>query len=75
MGLPFSKFELRARLSRGAHLLATTDSPVAAIAEETGFVDASHFHRRFAEVYGYTPSGYRAIRRRASNHGHPRKEG
>jgi AraC-like DNA-binding protein len=59
MGLPFSRYELRTRLSHAARLLAGADSPVAAVAEETGFVDASHFHRRFAEVYGCTPGEYR----------------
>lgn len=59
MGLPFSRYELRTRLSYAARLLAIADSTVAAVAEETGFVDASHFHRRFAEVYGCTPATYR----------------
>jgi AraC-like DNA-binding protein/quercetin dioxygenase-like cupin family protein len=59
MGVTFARFQLRARLLRGAHLLATSHSPVAAIAEETGFADESHFHRRFAEVYGCSPGEYR----------------
>lgn len=63
MGVSFSRYEVRARLTRAARLVMYTAAPVAAIAEQTGFVDASHFHRRFAEVYGCTPASYR---RRAS---------
>jgi AraC-like DNA-binding protein len=59
MGLGFGKFCLRARLALVADRLLNTQLPSEAIAEETGFADASHLHRTFVKHYGCTPSRYR----------------
>jgi len=59
MGTSFAKFHLRARLATAAHRLLTSELPVAAIASETGFLDASHLHRTFVKHYLCTPARYR----------------
>jgi len=59
MGLSFGRFSLRARLAAAAYQLATTESPLEAIAGHSGFVDASHLHRAFQRHYGCTPAAYR----------------
>ena len=59
MGLSFGRFRLRARLAQAAHLLLTTDLTVAAIAEQSGFVDGSHLNRAFVAQYRCTPAEYR----------------
>ena len=60
MGITFSKYCMRHRLSGGAAQLASTTDPVKAIAKEWGFADASHFHRCFQAQYGCTPVEYRS---------------
>ncbi len=65
MGVSFARFCLRSRLSHAADRLVRTSQPVSAIAAETGFVDASHLHHRFAEEYGCTPREFRRRSRRA----------
>jgi AraC-like DNA-binding protein len=62
MGIRFAKFALHHRLSQAAAELIETEHPVKAIAETWGFTDASHFHRRFQEAYGKTPSEYRRLK-------------
>ena len=64
LGLSFSQFSLRYRLSRAAEALITTDSPAKAVSAEWGFVDLSHLHRVFSAHYHCTPTEYRL---RASN--------
>jgi len=59
MGLSFGKFCMRARLAYVAQLLLTSDLAVEAIAEISGFADASHLHHAFVDVYGSTPARYR----------------
>ena len=59
MGTTFGIFDLRARLSHAARLLAHTNLPLKAISEQTGFVDHSHLHRAFVKAYGCTPGRYR----------------
>ena len=63
MGVTFGQFRRRARLARVAHLLLTSELPVEAIADRTGFVDGSHLHRTFVRFYGRTPGEYRALHR------------
>ena len=63
MGMSYGKFGLRSRLALAAHALVDADLPIQAVAERTGFVDASHLHRQFVAHYGCTPAEYR---RRAS---------
>jgi AraC-like DNA-binding protein len=59
MGLSYGSFRARTRLGYAAQLLLTTDQPVECIAEQLGFVDASHLHHAFTKVYGCTPARYR----------------
>jgi AraC-like DNA-binding protein len=63
LGVSFGAFCLRARLSFAANRLLHTDRAVSDVAIEAGFLDSSHFRRRFAILYGCTPSGYRKQRR------------
>jgi AraC-like DNA-binding protein len=55
----YGRFCLHARLSYAAHLLVRSDHPVSAVAEEAGFTDGSHLHRRFVERYACTPVEFR----------------
>jgi len=59
MGMSFGQFALRSRLRQAARLLITTEAPVEALAEQTGFGDASHLHHAFVKCYGCTPAAYR----------------
>ncbi|MFB3879771.1 MAG: helix-turn-helix domain-containing protein [Armatimonadota bacterium] len=63
MGVTFGQFRRRARLARVAHLLLSSELPVEAIADRTGFVDSSHLHRTFVRYYGRTPGEYRSLHR------------
>lgn len=51
-----------ARLTRGAHLLACTDRPVADIALACGFGDQSAFTRAFVRGHGTSPARWRRLR-------------
>jgi AraC family transcriptional regulator len=59
MGLTFGEFRLRARLALVADRLLNTHLSTDAIAQETGFTDASHLHRSFQKRFGCTPAQYR----------------
>ncbi len=59
MGLSFGKFVSRYRVLKAAEMLLGTDSSLAQIAEELGFVDAAHLHRCFVQHYRCTPGHYR----------------
>lgn len=59
MGVSFSKFSLRQRLSRAAVKLRNSIDPVKAIAAQYGFTDVSHLHRQFQKHYSTTPTQYR----------------
>jgi len=50
------------RISKAEELLLTTESGIAAIAEELGYCDAAYFNRMFKKLTGRTPSAYRARR-------------
>jgi transcriptional regulator GlxA family with amidase domain len=52
-------FGLRYRLEHGRAMLLSTRMTVAEIAMESGFSDASHFHRAFCKAYGTTPAASR----------------
>jgi len=49
----------RARLARAAHLLATSDLPVAEIASATGYESAQAFSRAFGNFARLSPSSFR----------------
>jgi len=59
MGMNFGSFRRHARLGWAAQLLLTTDLSIDAVAEESGFADASHLHHAFSQIYGTTPARYR----------------
>ncbi len=59
MGLSFSQFDLRYRLSQAATQLLDTASPIATIASEWGFSDVDHLSRLFKQHYGVSPMAYR----------------
>ncbi|WP_231632720.1 helix-turn-helix domain-containing protein [Gordonia sp. HS-NH1] len=48
-----------------AALVSEPNLSIAALAHRHGFVDPTHFARRFREAYGTTPSRFRADNRRA----------
>lgn len=58
-------FLIRQRIQHGATLLATSSTPIAAIAAECGFNDAYYFSRTFARVMGCSPRRYRQTHRPA----------
>jgi AraC-like DNA-binding protein len=59
MGISFAKFEIRHRIHGAAFALLQTDEPLKAIAYRWGFSDASHFIRRFQELYRCSPTDWR----------------
>lgn len=65
-GLSTSQLLLRARIDRAAHLLTTTTTPLARVAELTGFYDQAAFSRQFARLAGETPALFRRRGRPAS---------
>ncbi|HEX5933249.1 MAG TPA: GlxA family transcriptional regulator [Pseudorhizobium sp.] len=48
------------RMERAKHLLVQTKAPMIEIALEIGFDSASYFSKAFRQIYGYSPSDYRA---------------
>jgi AraC-like DNA-binding protein len=50
-----------ARLRRARELLVTTDTPVAQIAHDVGFVGRSNFSRAFHKMYSVDPTRFRRI--------------
>ena len=50
-----------ARLRRARELLVTTDTPVAQIAHDVGFVGRSNFSRTFRKMYSVDPTRFRRI--------------
>lgn len=58
MGLNFSDFSLRYRLSKAAEQIARTGEPIKSAACAWGFTDHSHFHRVFVLHYGCSPRMY-----------------
>ena len=49
------------RLWKSEQLLTETNCAVGKIAREVGFDNASYFNRKFLDLYGVTPSNYRAL--------------
>lgn len=65
-GLSTSQLLLRTRIDRAAQLLTTTTTPLARVAELTGFYDQAAFSRQFARLAGETPALFRRRGRAAS---------
>lgn len=62
-GFAVLDYFVRLKMQRACILLDTTTQPVKAIAAELGFEDPLYFSRRFRQVQGCSPLGYRAIRK------------
>jgi len=60
-GLPPAAWIAQQRLEHARTLLRTTALPLARIAEQCGYANASHFSHRFRESAGVTPSVYRQV--------------
>lgn len=58
-GTSLGAYQRQLRLELAARLLATTDLPVAAIAQQCGFFDQSHLTNSFRRYLGAPPSRYR----------------
>ena len=59
MGTPPVEYLLNYRLEQAAHLLATTELPVAEVGDRCGFEDASYFGKMFRRKTGLSPARYR----------------
>jgi AraC-like DNA-binding protein len=53
-GLPLHAYHLHVRLEEAKRRLRSAE-PIASVAADLGFVDQSHFHRRFKGSFGLTP--------------------
>lgn len=53
------QFVMRLRLERAAHLLQTTDIPVATVATDCGFASQSYLATAFKRRFGLSPLAYR----------------
>lgn len=58
-GITLHQYVISYRLKRAMELLKNTDRPIAYIAEECGFTDASYFTKIFRKETGSTPKEYR----------------
>ena len=47
------------RMKKAADFLASSNKPIATIAEQTGFTSSQYFHKLFKKTYGVTPNEYR----------------
>lgn len=57
-GLPLHAYHLQVRLEEAKRRMAHGQT-IAAVAADLGFVDQSHFHRRFRAHFGVTPAEWR----------------
>ncbi len=57
MGLPPHAYQTQVRVEQ-AKLLLALSWPISQVAAETGFVDQSHFTRRFKGIVGVTPGQF-----------------
>lgn len=59
-GMTFTQFRNQSRLSAAARLLAEDSMGISEIAEAVGFSGTAYFRKLFSQVYGLSPSAYRA---------------
>ena len=62
LGMSPQQYVERERLTRAAHLLASTDRAVGEIARDVGWDDPLYFSRRFSGLHGLSPTAYRRER-------------
>ena len=55
------EFVNRLRISKSCELLARSELPVTEVCFESGFSNLSNFNRRFQQLKGMTPTGYRRL--------------
>jgi len=60
-GRGFVEFVNRLRVSKSCELLSKSEKPVTEVCFESGFSNISNFNRRFQQLKGLTPSGYRKL--------------
>jgi AraC family transcriptional regulator len=60
-GMAMSEYVRALRLRHARHLLSATSRPLASISAESGFADASHLCRVFANAHGVTAKTFRRI--------------
>lgn len=58
-GVPLHQYLLKVRIRQALYLLQTTELPVAEIAQQVGFQNASYFSQYFKKCTGYSPSAFR----------------
>jgi len=58
MGVTFSRFALRVRMSSAAQMLCATDSSIKDVAFKSGFKDVSHFYHVFDKFFQCTPNEF-----------------
>ncbi|MDD9178360.1 MULTISPECIES: helix-turn-helix transcriptional regulator [Aliivibrio] len=58
-GMSFSDHLKQYRIGKACELLASTNFPIALVAEKTGFKNISNFNRQFKELKMMTPSEFR----------------
>jgi AraC family transcriptional regulator len=65
-GCTVGQYVRKLRVESASRKLAESDSPLAALALETGFANQAHFCRIFKVVTGISPAQYRAAARAAN---------
>lgn len=63
-GIPPHVFLRNHRMARAAHMLQFTSAPIEEIVQRVGLTSVGSFTAAFKEVFGMTPSRYRATKRR-----------
>ena len=61
-GTTVSNIRNKAKLSKGLHLIQTTNHPIKFIAAECGYQSQSRFTERFKQLFGLTPRELKATR-------------
>jgi len=67
-GISFAEYKCARRLELAESLLLKSDEKIIDIALECGFNNISYFNRTFLKKYGYSPSTYRAKKRKQNAH-------
>ena len=60
VGVPVHQYLVRTRISKALKAMRAADADLAGIALESGFSHHSHFTKSFREIFGMTPSRFRA---------------
>lgn len=60
-GQSFVEAVVALKMERARELLLESDAPVALIADELGYANASGLHKQFLALYGMTPGAYRRL--------------